>query len=101
MVALVRDLAVAERPRWAGVSGRPIDLEELRDAAKHNGKSATTVYIGGPGWKTVRALIAVVDAANDLAMIVAPKGRKPVGWYAAMDQLLLSLDRFDNRGDER
>jgi hypothetical protein len=73
------------------------DLAELRDAADHDGESATTVYIGGPGWEAVRALVAVADAANGLTTINVPRGRKPPEWYAAMDRLLAALDQFENR----
>lgn len=78
------------------------DLAELRDAAEHDGESATTVYIGGPGWEVVRALVAVVDAANALTMVEIPKvrGKLPQQWYPAMDELLAALDRFENRGNE-
>jgi hypothetical protein len=78
-----------------------IDLAELRDAAKHDGTSATTVYIGGPGWDVVLALVTVVDAANALTMQEMPKryGRSSPEWYAAMDRLLDSLRPFENLGD--
>lgn len=82
------------------VSWKLHDLAELRDAAENDGTSATTVYIGGPGWDAVRALIRVVDAANDLTLLELPKGRKPSSWYDAHDRLITTLDAFENRGDE-
>ncbi len=42
-----------------------IDLAELRDAAENNGTSATTVYIGGPPWSVVLALVQAVEALQE------------------------------------
>lgn len=79
------------------------DLAEVRSAAGGNGESETTVYIGGIGWDVVRALVAVVDAANDLTLVNLPRptgNRTPEAFYPAMDKLLAALNRFENRGDD-
>jgi hypothetical protein len=47
------------------VSAR-INLVELRDAAEHDGISATTTHIGGIGWHVVLALVEAVEAAADV-----------------------------------
>jgi hypothetical protein len=43
-----------------------IDVAELEEAARNDGVSSTTVYIGGAGWDTVLALIEGVKALHEL-----------------------------------
>jgi hypothetical protein len=77
------------------------DLDELRAAAEHDGESATTVFIGGPGWDVIRAFIDVVDAARAVSYTFMPPlpKRPPTEWYRAMDRLLETTERFTNFGD--
>jgi hypothetical protein len=84
-------------------ANRLYDLAELREAAKNDGVGITTTFIGGPGWDVVRALVAVVDAANDLTLVKMPRpagNRTPEAFYPAFDKLLAKLDRFENRGGD-
>lgn len=44
----------------------PISIAELREAAENDGISETVIYIGGPGWATVLALVEAVEAVHEL-----------------------------------
>lgn len=80
---------------------RRFDADELRQAAENDGTSDTTVYIGGPPWDVVKALLDVLDAARVVSYTKMPTFRKrPTDeWYAAMDRLLQLTERFENFGD--
>jgi hypothetical protein len=54
-----------------------ITLEELRQAAANDGVSETTIYIGGPGWPAIAALIATIDDLADALRAIA--GNAPDG----------------------
>lgn len=97
---------ITEGGRCAGdaaPSTAAYDLADLREAAENDGEGIATTYIGGPGWEVVRALIAVVDAANNLTLVKMPRptgNRTPEAFYPAFDKLLSTLEPFENRGDD-
>lgn len=76
-----------------------INLAELREAAENDGESSTTVYIGGPGWNTVLALVEAVEAAEPLARLPLPvSSDERVDWLTCQQRLRDALSVFDFGG---